>query len=131
MKTSIVVIIAIAVVIIAIVGFLFTLELFSSNNTTKITNGNVNVTTANGNTVNNTTVSNQSKNNSSPPQPHDISPEKARELAKKYVGPGTLLGKPVKTTYKRIHVWQVPVYTRDHKFINNIYIDAKTGKKVD
>jgi len=131
LKTSIVVIIAIVVVIIAIVGFLFTLELSPANNTTNITNGNVNVTTANGTTVNNTTVSNQSKDNNSHPPPHDISPEKARELAKKYVGPGTMLGKPVKTTYKRIHVWQVPVYTRDHKFINNIYIDARTGKKVD
>lgn len=41
----------------------------------------------------------------------------------KYVGSGVILGKPVLTTYKRIRVWQVPVYTRDHKFLNNIYID--------
>ncbi|WP_157809432.1 hypothetical protein [Methanobacterium sp. MZ-A1] len=52
-------------------------------------------------------------------------------MAMKYVGSGVILGKPVLTTYKRIRVWQVPVYTRDHKFLNNIYIDNKTGRKVD
>ncbi|BDZ72026.1 PepSY domain-containing protein [Methanobacterium petrolearium] len=122
--------VVIAVVIIAIAAFLFTVDLFPTHNTTNITNSTVNVSTANNTTVNNTTVSNQPRENN-PPPPHDISPEKARELAKKYVGPGIILGKPVKTTYKRINVWQVPVYTRDHKFINNIYIDARTGKKVD
>ncbi|WP_236951045.1 hypothetical protein [Methanobacterium subterraneum] len=65
------------------------------------------------------------------PPPLGISSEEAKELAMKYVGSGVILGKPVLTTYKRIRAWQVPVYTRDHKFLNNIYIDNKTGRKVD
>jgi len=131
LKKSTVSLMVIAVVIIAIVGFLFALELFPANNTTNNTNGTVNFSTTNNTTVNNSTLSNQSKNNNPPPPPHDISPEEARELAKKYVGPGVILEKPVLTTYRSVKAWQVPVYTKDHKFINNIYIDAKTGKKVD
>ena len=44
---------------------------------------------------------------------------------------GVILEKPVMTTYKKIHVWQVSAYIMGHEFINNIYIDASTGEKVD
>lgn len=85
----------------------------------------------NNNTLN-STVSNETKvNNPPPPPPSEVSAEEAKDLAKKYVGPGVILGKPVLTTYKSVKAWQVPVYTVNHKFVNNIYIDARTGEKVD
>ncbi len=131
MEKSTVAITVIAVVIISIIGFLFALEILPSDNTTNNTNSTANLSTNNTTTVNNSTVSNQSKDNNPPPPPPNISADKARELAKKYVGPGVILEKPVLTTYKSVKAWQVPVYTKNHKFLNNIYIDARTGKKVD
>ena len=100
----------------------------SPTNNTNLTSNTDNTTATNG-SVNNTTVSNEGNENKNPP-PLGITSEAAKELAKKYVGSGVILGKPVLTTYKKIRAWQVPVYTFDHKFINNIYIDEKTGRKV-
>lgn len=145
LEKNTVAVIIIAAVIIVFVGFLYALNphmpIKNSNNTSKTNNSTLlnkatdNSTVINNN-INNTTVNGskfyeQTKNENPPPTPHEISAEEARELAKKYVGPDTVLGKPVKTTYKRIHAWQVPVYTRQHEFINNIYISVRTGKKVD
>ncbi|AXV40803.1 hypothetical protein [Methanobacterium sp. BAmetb5] len=108
----------------------------SGNNTTNLTN---NTSTTAYNSTHNSSVDTSGDSHDSSvnpgednkPLPSGISADEARELAKKYAGPGTILGKPVRTTYKKIHAWQVPVYTRDHKFLNNIYIDAKNGRKVD
>ncbi|MDD4811278.1 MAG: hypothetical protein PHY53_08860 [Methanobacterium formicicum] len=109
----------------------------SGNNTNNPANNTS--TTANINSTYNSSVNTSGNSHDSSanpgednkPLPSGISADEARELAKKYTGPGTILGKPVRTTYKKIHAWQVPVYTRDHKFLNNIYIDAKNGRKVD
>ncbi|MBI4813459.1 MAG: hypothetical protein HY802_03805 [Methanobacterium sp.] len=132
MKRSILALIVI-VVICAIAASWLIPQSSPTNNTTNITNTTANSTVPVNSTVNNTTVSRDDQDpteNNNPPHPI-ISADEAKELAKKYVGPGVIMGKPVMTTYKRIHAWQVPVYTRDHKFINNIYIDERTGKKVD
>ncbi|MBI5458306.1 hypothetical protein [Methanobacterium sp.] len=133
MKRSILALIIIVVICAIASTSWFITQPSPTNNTTNINNTTDNSTVPPNSTVNNTTVSRDDqdqteKNN--PPHPL-ISADEAKELAKKYVGPGVILGKPVMTTYKRIHAWQVPVYTMDHKFINNIYIDERTGKKVD
>jgi len=109
----------------------------SGNNTNNPANNTS--TTANINSTYNSSVNTSGNSHDSSanpgednkPLPSGISADEARELAKKYTGPGTILGKPVRTTYKKIHAWQVPVYTREHKFLNNIYIDAKNGRKID
>ena len=134
MKNSILALMVIVVICaIAAVSFFIT-QPSPINNTTNIITNNTNnssVTSTNS-TVNNSTVSpdNDQNGNNNPPPP-SISADEAKDLARKYVGPGVIIGKPVMTTYKRIHAWQVPVYTMNHKFINNIYIDDRTGEKVN
>ncbi len=109
----------------------------SGDNATNLTNNtnataNINFTyNSSANTSGDSHDSSANPGEDNKPLPSGISADEARELAKKYAGPGTILGKPVRTTYKKIHAWQVPVYTREHKFLNNIYIDAKNGRKVD
>jgi hypothetical protein len=127
-NTTIILVIIISIVLIT--GLLFVLTQFSTNKTSNNTN---NSTILNNTVSNNSTISNQTQNqnNNPPPPPTEISSDKSKELAQKYAGPGTTLGKPVLTTYKKVKVWQVPVYTMDHKFINNIYIDVRTGEKVN
>jgi len=132
LKKSIIACILIIFLIIIAGTVWFILQPSTTNNTNLTSNLNSNTgnTTATNGSVNNTTVSNEGNEHNNPP-PSGISAEEAKELAKKYVGPGVIMGKPVLTTYKKIRAWQVPVYTFDHKFINNIYIDEKTGRKVD
>lgn len=123
-----------AIVVILAIAYYFVAESTPLNNTNSNNNATLNSSTTNNITVNNSTLSNTSHDqngNNIPPPPPEISADEAKDMAKKYVGPGVILAKPVKTTYKKIHVWQVPVYTMNHKFINNIYIDARTGRKVD
>ncbi len=123
-----------AIVVILAIAYYFVAESTPLNNTNSNNNATLNSSTTNNITVNNSTLSNTSHDqngNNIPPPPLEISADEAKDMAKKYVGPGVILAKPVKTTYKKIHVWQVPVYTMNHKFINNIYIDARTGRKVD
>lgn len=117
-------------------GFIIQSSL-SGDNATNLTN-NTNVTVNIDSTYNSSIKTSGDSQNSSLNHaennkhlPSSISADEARELAKKYTGPGTILGKPVRTTYKKTHAWQVQVYTRDHKFLNNIYIDVKNGRKVD
>jgi hypothetical protein len=128
-------IVLVAVLMVTASGFLIQSYLSSNNNTNPTNNTS---TTAYNSTHNSSVDTSGDSHDSSAnsgednkPLPSGISADEARELAKKYAGPGTILGKPVRTTYKKIHAWQVPVYTRDHKFLNNIYIDAKNGRKVD
>ena len=128
MKKSVIACIVI-ILLIVIAGAVWFVMQPSPTNNTNLTSNTDNTTGTNG-SVNNTTASNEGNENKNPPPP-GITSEEAKELAKKYVGPGVILGKPVLTTYKKIRAWQVPVYTMDHKFINNIYIDEKTGRKVD
>lgn len=129
MKKDTAIVIVIVIAIVALAGFLFVLTQFSANNTSNATN---NSSTLNNMVLNDNTSNNaQNQTNNPPPPPTDISADKAKDLAQKYVGPGTTLGKPALTTYKRVKAWQIPVYTLNHKFINNIYIDARTGEKVD
>lgn len=134
MKRNTVAIIIMTVTVMVVVGFLLAITPSLFNNTSKNTsnanNSSIINKTTNNTTLNYSTVSNQTENNN-PPPPRDINPDEAKELAKKYMGSDVILGKPVMTTYKRIHVWQVPVYTRGHEFISNIYIDVRTGEKVD
>jgi hypothetical protein len=103
-----------------------------ASNTTNISNNTNNSSIALSNSTANNTVSrdNDPSGNNNPP-PSSVSADEAKDLAKKYVGPDVILGKPVMTTYKGVHAWQVPVYTMNHKFINNIYIDERTGQKVN
>ena len=124
------ILVAVAIALIFLTIFALALIQFSSNNTA---NDTTNLKESNKTSLTNTEFSNQTQNqsNNPPPPPTVISLEKAKDLAQKYAGPGTTLGKPVLTTYKKIKAWQVPVYTLDHRFINNIYIDSKTGDKVD
>ena len=126
-RTTIALIVIIFLSILA--GTLWIVMQTSPTNNTNFTPNTGNTTATNG-SVNNTPVSNEGNENKNPPPP-GITSEEAKELAKKYVGPGVILGKPVLTTYKKIRAWQVPIYTMDHKFINNIYIDEKIGRKVD
>jgi hypothetical protein len=132
LKKNTVAIIIMAVTIMVVVGVLLAITPSLFNNTSKNTshanNSTITNKTTNNTTLNSSTVSHQTENN---PPPRDITQNEAKELAKKYVGSDVILGKPVMTTYKRIHVWQVPVYTRRHEFISNIYIDVRTGEKVD
>lgn len=133
MKKSIIVLILIVVICAIAVASWFVIQPSHVNNTTKVSdNINKSNTTLNS-TLNNNTVSqdNDQNGNNNPPPPSSISADEAKDLAKKYVGPNVILGKPVMTTYKKVHAWQVPVYTMDHKFINNIYIDERTGQKVN
>jgi hypothetical protein len=75
----------------------------------------------------NKTVKNQTNNNTNV----TISAEKAKELATQYTGLGVNLGTPTLTTYKGVEVWAVPVYTSGQNLtVDSIYIDAKTGKRV-
>ncbi len=133
MKRNILVIIVIVIICVLVVASWLFMQPFPANNATNITNTTYNSNVTPNGMVNNTTRSkeaqNQDDNNNLPIL--SISSEEAKELAKRYTGPGTILGKPVRTTYKKIHAWQVPVYTREHKFLNNIYIDAKNGRKID
>ncbi len=113
---------------------LFAMQPSPASNTTNISNNanNSTVVSTNSSTANNTTVSRDNGpngNNNHPPS--SVSADEAKDLAKKYVGPDVILGKPAMTTYKGVHAWQVPVYTMNHKFINNIYIDERTGQKVN
>jgi len=116
----------------------FIIQYYLSGNNTNNPANNISTTTNLNSTYNSSVDTSGDSQDSSvnpgedkKPLPPGISADEARELAKKYAGPGTILGKPVRTTYKKIHAWQVPVYTRDHKFLNNIYIDAKNGRKID
>lgn len=132
MKKSILALILIMVICAIAVASWFVIQP-SQINTTNISNNTNKSNTTLNSTLNNNTVSpdkNQNGNNN-PPPPSSISADEAKDLAKKYVGPNVILGKPVMTTYKKVHAWQVPVYTNDHKFINNIYIDERTGQKVN
>ncbi|HII83435.1 MAG TPA: hypothetical protein HA271_01045 [Methanobacterium subterraneum] len=115
------------IILISVIAASWLMQPSPTNNTSLTNTGNSNATNG---SVNNTSVPKVDNDNKNPPPP-GISSEEAKELAKKYVGSGVIMGKPVLTTYKRIRAWQVPVYTRDHKFLNNIYIDNKTGRKVD
>lgn len=133
MEKNILILIVIVVICAIAAASFFAMQPSHVSNITNITNNSNNSSVISTNlTVNNTTVSrdNDQNGNNNPPPP-SISADEAKDLAKKYVGPGVIIGKPVMTTYKRIHAWQVPVYTLNHKFINNIYIDERTGKKVD
>lgn len=132
-KKSILVLIVVAILCVLAAVSWFITHPSPANNTTNIINDTNNSNVTSNTTVNNTTNSNetQDQNDNNNPPPPGISADEAKDLAKKYVGPGVIIGKPVMTTYKRIHAWQVPVYTLNHKFINNIYIDERTGKKVE
>ena len=129
-------IVLVACLMVTASGFIIQPSL-SGDNATNLTNNtnataNINFTyNSSANTSGDSHDSSANPGEDNKPLPSGISADEARELAKKYAGPGTILGKPVRTTYKKIHAWQVPVYTREHKFLNNIYIDAKNGRKVD
>jgi cytoskeletal protein RodZ len=132
LKKSIIVLILIVVICAIAVASWFVMQPSQINNTTNVSNITNKSSATPNSTINNTTVSqdnNQNGNNNPPPS--SVSADEAKDLAKKYVGPNVILGKPVMTTYKQVHAWQVPVYTVNHKFINNIYINERTGQKVN
>ncbi len=133
MKKSILALILIVVICAIAVASWFVMQPSQINTTINISNNTNKSNTTLNSTLNNNTVSpdNDQNGNNNPPPPSSISADEAKDLAKKYVGPNVILGKPVMTTYKKVHAWQVPVYTNDHKFINNIYIDERTGQKVN
>lgn len=133
LKKNIFAFIVITVICAILAASLFAMQAAPASNTTNISNNtnNSSVVPINS-TINNTTVShgNDQNGNNNPP-PSSVSADEAKDLAKKFVGPDVIMGKPVMTTYKGVHAWQVPVYTMNHKFINNIYIDERTGHKVN
>jgi len=132
LKKSILTLILIVVICAIAVASWFVMQPSQINTTTNVSNNTNKSNTPLNSTLNNNTVSpdNDQNGNNNPP-PISISADEAKDLAKKYVGPNVILGKPVMTTYKGVHAWQVPVYTMNHKFLNNIYIDERTGQKVN
>lgn len=132
LKKNILTLILIVVICAIAVASWFVMQPSQINTTTNVSNNTNKSNTTLNSTFNNNTVSqdNDQNGNKNPP-PSSISADEAKDLAKKYVGPNVILGKPVMTTYKGVHAWQVPVYTLNHKFINNIYIDERTGQKVN
>lgn len=130
-KKSILALIVIVVICAIAAVSWFATHPYSANNTTNISNNTNNPNITSNLTANNTTVSPDDQNGNNNPPPSRVSADEAKDLAKKYVGPDVTLGKPVMTTYKGVHAWQVPVYTMNHKFINNIYIDERNGQKVN
>nr|WP_319374423.1 hypothetical protein [uncultured Methanobacterium sp.] len=132
MKKSIFALILIVVICAIAVASWFVMQPSQINNTTNISNNTNSSSNTPNSTLNNTKVSQDNdQNGSKNPPPSSISADEAKDLAKKYVGPNVILGKPIMTTYKGVHAWQVPVYTINHKFINNVYIDERTGQKVN
>jgi cytoskeletal protein RodZ len=132
-KKNIRALIVIVVICAIAVALWFVMQPSQINTTTNVSNTTNRSSATSNSTINNTTVSrdNEQNGNNNPPPPSSISADEAQNLAKKYVGPNVILGKPVMTTYKGVHAWQVPVYTLNHKFLNNIYIDERTGQKVN
>lgn len=61
----------------------------------------------------------------------EISATKAKALATQFTGIGVTLGTPKLTTFKGVKAWSVPVSTvGENKSVDNIYINAVTGKRV-
>jgi hypothetical protein len=117
MNKILVAIIMIILVVIVAAGAWFALQPAQTNAANNAT-PDINNTTKN--QINNTNNTNTT-----------ISAAKAKELATQYTGLGVTLGTPVLTKYKNIEVWSVPVYTSgQNKFVDSIYIDANTGKRV-
>jgi hypothetical protein len=86
-------------------------------NTNNTNNTPQNITQNNNSSVKNTTT--------------EISATKAKALAKQFTGIGVTLGTPKLTTFKGVKVWSVPVSTvGENKSVDNIYINAVTGKRV-
>lgn len=59
-----------------------------------------------------------------------ISPDEATQDAQQSTGMGVYLGTPTLKKVNNIQVWDVPVYTVQGKYVDSIYIDAHTGKKI-
>lgn len=88
-------------------------------------------TSISNNTTNNTTNITEKNNTDNVNTTTDISADKAKELATQYTGIGVTLGTPTLTTFKGVKVWKVPVSTSGlNKPVDNIYINADTGKRV-
>jgi cytoskeletal protein RodZ len=112
----------IVIVLVVIVGAGLWFAMAPKVNTTpNNSNGSIN-------TAVNTNTNTQSKNNTTT----TITAAQAKQYASKYVGTGVALETPTLTTYKGVEVWKVPVvtYTPDKAYLDPIYINAKTGSRV-
>ena len=88
-------------------------------------------TSISNNTTNNTTNITEKNNTDNVNTTTDINAVKAKELATQYTGIGVTLGTPTLRTFKGVKVWKVPVSTSGlNKPVDNIYINAITGKRV-
>lgn len=121
MNKGLVAIIVIIVVVLVAAGAWIIMQPSTTN-----TNNNQTANTTNTNQTTNK-IQNQTHNNTNV----TITAEKAKELATQYTGMGVNLGTPTLTTVNGTEVWAVPVYTSGlNKFVDNIYINAKTGARV-
>ncbi|MBM4240752.1 MAG: hypothetical protein FJ150_03700 [Euryarchaeota archaeon] len=110
--------ISVAIVIVVLVAVLAAGYYLTMQTPTKNTTNNTNNTT---NNTNNTTPQNNTT---------IISAEKAKEVAQQYIGMGVYLGTPTLTKFNDTQVWKVPVYTTQGKYVDSIYVDAHTAKRV-
>ena len=91
------------------------------------TNNSNNTTNNSTNASSNVVVNNSTDQNTT----HYISSAKALEVAKEYTAMGVTLGTPTLTTLNGVKVWKVPVKTvGTDENVDDIYINAQTGKKV-
>jgi len=83
------------------------------------------------NTNNSTQNITQNNNSSVKNTTTEISATKAKALATQFTGMGVTLGTPKLTTFRGVKVWSVPVSTvGTNGYVDNIYINAVTGKRV-
>lgn len=88
---------------------------------------NSNDTTNNSTNNSNVVVNNSTNQNTT----NYISATKAKEIAQNYTAVGVTLGTPTLTTLNGIKVWEIPVKTvGTDEYVDSIYINAITGKKV-
>ncbi len=123
MDRNLIIVAAIVIIVVAAVGAWYVMQPAPVNNmTNNTTNGTIYTNTSNDT---NNTVKNNTNNST------NITKVQANNLASKYIGMGVYLGNNTTlTTYKKVSVWNVSVYTTQGLYSSSIYINARTGKRV-
>lgn len=124
MDRNLIIVAAIVIIIVAAAGAWYVMQPAPVNNTANNTTNGTNYNNISTNDTNNTIKNNT--NNST-----NITKVQANKLATKYIGMGVYLGNNTTlTTYKKVSVWNVSVYTTQGLYSSSIYINARTGKRV-
>ncbi|PKL66269.1 MAG: hypothetical protein CVV28_11765 [Methanobacteriales archaeon HGW-Methanobacteriales-1] len=123
MDRNLIIVAAIVIIIVAVAGAWYVMQPASVNNTANnTTNGTIytNISNDTNNTIKNNTTNST-----------NITKVQANKLASKYIGMGVYLGNNTTlTTYKKVKVWNVSVYTTQGLYSSSIYINVRTGKRV-